>query len=40
MLASQVQGNADVIMISEIKLDDSFPVDQFVLEFFMETLQN
>ena len=32
MLFSQVKGNADVIMISETKLDDTFPVDQFVLE--------
>ena len=34
MLASQVEGNADVVMISERKLDDTFPVDQFVLEVF------
>ena len=34
MLASQVEGNADVVMISETKLDDTFPVDQFVLEVF------
>ena len=34
MLASQVKGNADVVMISETKLDDTFPVDQFVLEGF------
>ena len=34
MLASQVKGNGDMIMISETKLDDTFPVDQFVLEGF------
>lgn len=34
MLASQVKGNADVVMISETKLDDTFPVDQFVPESF------
>ena len=34
MLASQVKCNANVIMISETKLDDAFPVDQFVLECF------
>ena len=32
MLASQVKGNADVVIISEKKLDGTFPVDQFVLE--------
>ena len=34
MLVSQVKGNANVIMISETKPDDTFPVDQFVLESF------
>ena len=34
MLASQVKSNANVIMISETKLDDAFSVDQFVLECF------
>ena len=34
MLASQDKGNANVIMISETKLDDTFRVDQFVLEGF------
>ena len=34
MLASQVEVNADVVMISETKLDDTLPVDQFVLEGF------
>ena len=34
MLASQVKVNANVITISETKLDDSLPVDQFVLECF------
>ena len=35
ILASQVKGNADVIMISETKLDDTFLVDQFDLEGFI-----
>ena len=35
ILASQVKGNADVIMISETKLDDAFFVDQFDLEGFI-----
>ena len=34
MLASQVKGSADVVMISETKLDHTFSVDQFVLEGF------
>ena len=34
MPASQIEGNADVIMISETKLNDTFPVDQFVFEGF------
>ena len=34
MLASQVKGNANVIMISETKLEGAFSVDQFVLEWF------
>ena len=34
MLASQVKGNANVIMISKTKLDDTFRVDQFVVEAF------
>ena len=34
MPASQVKGDANVIMISETKLDDAFPADQFVLECF------
>ena len=34
IVASQVKGNADVIMILETKLDGTFPADQFVLEGF------
>ena len=34
MPASQVEGNAGVVMISETKLDDTFPADQFVFEGF------
>ena len=36
MLASQVKGNADVVMISKTKLHDTFPVDQFVLKGFSQ----
>ena len=34
MLASEVKDNANVIMISETKLDDIFRVHQFILEGF------
>ena len=34
VVASQVKGNADVIMILETKLGGTFPADQFVLEGF------
>ena len=34
MLASEVKGKSDVIMISQIKLGGTFPVDQFILEGF------
>ena len=40
ILASQVKGNANVIMISETKLDDTLPVDQFVLERFNKPFRN
>ena len=31
-LAQQVKGNIDILMISEKKLDESFPVGQFVID--------
>ena len=31
-LAQQVKGNIDILMISETKLDESFPVDQFLID--------
>ena len=31
-LAHQAQGNIDILMISERKLDESFPLDQFLLD--------
>ena len=31
-LAHQVKGNIDILMISETKLDESFPLDQFLLD--------
>ena len=33
-LFTQVKGNIDVLMISEVKIDDSFPVDNFVIDGF------
>ena len=36
MLASEVKGKSDVIMISQIKLGGTFPVDRFILEGFSE----
>ena len=32
LLSEQIKGNADVLIISETKIDDSFPVDQFLIE--------
>ena len=29
LLVDQIKGNVDVLVISETKLDDSFPADQF-----------
>ena len=34
LLSEQVKGNVDVLMISETKIDDSFPVSQFLIEGF------
>ena len=31
-LVEQVKGNIDVLMISETKIDDSFPIDNFVID--------
>ena len=33
-LSTQVKGNIDVLMISEIKIDYSFPVGNFVIDGF------
>ena len=33
-LAHQVQGNIDILMISETKLDESFPLGQFLLDSY------
>ena len=40
MPASQVEGNADVVIISETKLDDTFPVGKFVFEGFRKPFRN
>ena len=34
LLSEQVKGNVDVLMISETKIDDSFPVGQLLIERF------
>ena len=34
LLLEQIKGNVDVLMISETKIDDSFPVGQFLIEGF------
>ena len=34
LLSEQSKGNVDVLMISETKIDDSFPVGQFLIEGF------
>ena len=34
-LAHQVKGNIDILMISETKLDESFPPSQFFLDGYM-----
>ena len=31
-LAKQVMGNIDTLMVSETKLDNSFPVSQFLID--------
>ena len=33
-LSTQVKGNIDVLMVSETKVDDSFPVGNFVIDGF------
>ena len=33
-LVEQIKGNVDLLMISETKLNDTFPNDQFVIEGF------
>ena len=35
-----INKNLDIIMLSEIKLDDTFPVDQLVLEGFSKPYHN
>ena len=34
LLAEQVTGNTDVLMISETKIDENFPVGNFLLPIF------
>ena len=35
-LAEQVKGSADILMVSETKLEDSFPVGQFLIDDFQQ----
>ena len=34
LLSEQVRGNVDVLMISETKIDDSFPIGNFLIHGF------
>ena len=34
LLKDQIKGNIDILMISEIKIDDTFPHGQFFIEGF------
>ena len=34
MLSDQIKGNIDVLLISEIKIDDSFPNGNFLIDGF------
>ena len=34
LLSEQIKGNLDVVIISQTKIDDSFTVDQFLIEGF------
>ena len=40
MLKEVVGNKIDVLQISETKLDDTFPLSQFILERFYSTIQN
>ena len=33
-LLGQITGNTDISMVSETKLDESFPIGQFIIEVF------
>ena len=34
MLSDQIKGNKDVLLVSETKLDDSFPIGNFLIDRF------
>ena len=34
LLSEQVKGNLDIFMISETKVDDSFPIGNFIIDSF------
>ena len=34
MLSDQIKGNKDVLLVSETKLDDSFPIGNFLIDGF------
>ena len=38
-LVEKIKGNVDILMISETKLDDSFPMGQFLIDNFSEPIR-
>ena len=34
MLSDQIKGNIDVLLVSETKIDDSFPIRNFLMDGF------
>ena len=34
MLLDQIKGNIDVLLVSETKIDDSFPIENFLIDGF------
>ena len=34
MLSDQIKGNIDVLLVSETKIDDSFPIGNFLIDGF------
>ena len=34
MLSDQIKGNINVLLVSETKIDDSFPIGNFLIDLF------